>query len=186
MKIRAFGFRRGCGKDTLCRLIQRELRVRNKGLRVQVVGFADLLKNFCHALYGWMGIKPAQYYEENPEEKDHPIMGLPNGWKTPRDVWVAYGNHGRVLDKSMWMNALLKTQTCDILLIKDLRFQVEIDAVLAHHGHVCRVDRPGTDGADGEGDTVLMNSQDWTHIYNNDGDLHKLHKVAMGIVEELI
>lgn len=114
-------------------------------------------------------------------------MGLPNGWKTPRDVHIAVGNHFRVLDANVWINALLKTVTCDVLLIKDLRFVHEIEAVKNQRGKVCRLDRPGTEGADGEADTVLMSIPDseWDYIYKNDSDFHALHKIAIQIAGEL-
>lgn len=186
--IKAFGYRRGCGKDTLAKMIQRELRLKNKNLRVLVAGFADQLKMFSQMTYGWLGIKSPQYYEDHPTEKDHPILGLPNGWRTPRDVHIAVGNHMRELDEKVWLNALIKTQSCDVLLIKDLRFEIEIEAVLNHHGEIYRIDRPGTEGNDGQADTVLMNLADscWSTIIKNDKDLHALHTIAIGIAGTII
>ncbi len=185
MKIVAFGYRRGCGKDTLARMIQRELRLKHRNLRVNVVGFADQLKVVCYGLYGWLGLKTPQFYEDNPPEKDQPIMGLPCGWKTPRDVWIGFGNHARLLDEEVLLNALLKTSTCDILLIKDLRFPHEGETIHNIGGEVNRIDRPGTEGADGEPDTVMMDYKNWSNIYKNDGDLNALHKIASGIAERL-
>lgn len=186
MKILALGFRRGCGKDTLAKMVQRELRIKNKNLKVHVCGFADQLKTICYSLYGWLGVKTPQFYEDYPEAKDEPMMGLPNGYKTVRDLWIAFGNHCRELDNGIWRNALLKTQSSDVLIIKDLRFVHECEDVLKHHGQVCRLDRPGTDGHDGEPDTVLMNYEGWTNVYRNDGDLHDLYKVAVQIAEGLL
>ena len=187
MKIRAFGYRRGVGKDTLANIVQRELRLKHRGLKVNVVGFADQLKQVCYSLYGWLGLESPRYYHEHPEDKDKEIMGLPCGWKTPRDIWIAVGNHVRALDKNVWINALLKTTTCDVLLISDLRFPKEIKAVREQNGLVCRIDRPQTEGADGQPDTVLMAIPDeqWDAVYVNDGDLHKLHRIAIQIASEL-
>ena len=187
MKIRAFGFRRGTGKDTLCRMVQKNLRLRHRNLRVNVMGFADQLKTVCYNLYGWLGVKPPNYYEENPAEKDTPMMSLPCNWKTVREMWIGVGHHMRTLDRAVWLNALLRTQTCDVLLIKDLRFPDELEAVRNQHGLCCRIDRPGTEKADGQPDTVLMNIPDegWDKIYLNDGDLHKLHELAIQICGEI-
>lgn len=187
MKIRAFGYRRSVGKDTLANMVQRELRLKHRNLKVNVCGFADQLKQVCYSLYGWLGIQTPSYYREHVKMKDKEIMGLPCGWKTPRDVWIAVGNHTRKLDTNVWINALLKTNTCDVLLISDLRFPSEFEAVHEQNGMVCRVDRPGTEGADGEADTVLMDLPDeqWDAIYSNSGDLHQLHRIAIQIASEL-
>lgn len=146
MKILAFGYRRGCGKDTLCNMICRELRLKHRNLKVNVLGFADQLKIVVHQLYGWAGIKPGAYYEEFPAEKEKLIPYLPCGWTCARDVWIAYGNHTRLLDEGTWMNALLFTTTCDVLLIKDLRFHKELEAVTDAGGINCRIDRPAPKG----------------------------------------
>jgi hypothetical protein len=187
MKIAAFGFRRKTGKDTLCKFIQRHINISRRKIRVNVAGFADPIKKIAYDLYGWMGVKPGSYYEDHPEEKEAALIGLPSGCKNVRDLWILLGNKMReVIDPNIWVNALLKTDNCDILLIKDLRFENEIDHVLRNNGEVNRVDRPGTDGADGEADTVLMNETRWNNVYNNDGDRNKLHQLAIDIAERLV
>ncbi len=187
MKIIAFGYRRGCGKDTLAKMIQRELRLKAGAKRVHVMGFADQLKAVAYGLYGWTGLRPGAYYEENVEAKDQLLANLPNGCITPRDLWIKLGNLLREqLDPDVWINALLKTIHGDVLILKDLRFPGEITSVQDHHGRVMLLNRPGTEGNDSEPDTVLMNETRWDRIIENSGGLTHLHKIACGLAEELI
>ncbi len=190
MKIVAFGHRRFTGKDTICRFIQREILLKSKGLKVNLVGFADQLKNTLYQLYGWIGVKPMHYYEEHLEEKDKPIIGLRavTGCESYRDLCINFGQYCRKFDDSIWLNALLKTTNCDILLIKDMRFEPEFNKVKDHNGICNKIVRPGNPEFNDEADSGLAHLSDdvWDNVYVNGGTLQDLHKIASVIVNQLL
>lgn len=187
MKIIAFGHRRYTGKDTICKFIKRQLLLEHKGISVNICGFADKLKHVLNMLYSWTGVKSPDYYEDHPKEKDEVILGLraSTGCNTYRELCITFGQYVRKYDDGVWINALLKTKSCDVLLIKDMRFPTEIDAVVQHNGICNRIDRDDQIKFDDEADSALQHETRWDNIYQNNGTLNDLHKIAMSIVKGL-
>jgi hypothetical protein len=143
---------------------------------VKLAGFADAAKADAYNLFGWAGLQPGEFYErpENDHLREQPLPGLPG--HTPRTLWIATGMFGRSIHPDYWVNRLFEDATREgakILIIKDLRFQNEIDAIRqrAEDSFLIDVDNPRipmpTDVADtqelalGWPDVSLSNSGFW-------------------------
>lgn len=165
MIIIAFGHRKYVGKDTMCRMLKKEINRRRPGLNVRICGFADKVKEVTYDIFGWTGVMPGDFYEEkgNAYLKNRvlPIIG-----KSPRQLWIGVGNGVRIAtgQDQVWADYLMQGLTCDVLLIKDLRFLGEANILMEHHASIYRIDRHDlpkeTDGAD----EPLENFQGWTGV----------------------
>jgi len=136
------------------------------------MGFADQLKDISHRLYGWAGLQDAEYYEIHYKEKENMLPAL---GKTVRQVWIEVGNKLREVWADTWLDLLFKGTKCDYMIIKDLRYLNEADAVKALGGLVIRIDNPRCQVYDDVADRDLMFYDKWDHVILNDGDMRKFH-----------
>lgn len=182
MQILAFGHKKGSGKDQICQFIATYIRSK-VDKTVQIAGFADHLKDICFRLYSWAGLKTRQYYEENREDREKVLVAL---GKTPRQIWIQLGQHMKQYDQLIWLNSLLKTASCNILLIKDLGFITEYNAVKDADGYCIKITRPnqllGTDPREVELDDVTS----WDKIIDNSGTLADLYTHGKIIAKEFL
>lgn len=177
MVIVGIGHKSRQGKDEFANFLCTYLRVHTRNRRIVKVGFADILKNVCHQLYGWAGAKEPDHYEKYPNDRLKQLDHF-NPPKNIVDLWIEFGNHARQFDEPVWINALLKGTVADVLIIKDTRFPNECKAVVDHGGYLVKVTRPGFEGLPSVSDNALNDFDDWhTHIVN-DSDLKYLHALA--------
>ncbi len=181
MKIMAFGHRKRMGKDTLVRLITTRLRLANTRLRVEIGGFADIVKDVSYQMYSWAGLQRKEYYDSNEAARS---VILPKINKTPRDVWIAVGNHMRLMDEEIWANALLKRLDTDVLLINDIRFPTEIDAVKSLGGVLVKITKPDVTIEDDAADGVLKDFTGWDVEINNNGTKADLDGWAAQLIKQ--
>lgn len=185
MKIIAFGHRQGVGKDTAAKFFISYLRTQTK-LSIQKVGFADKLKSICYDLYKWSGLQPGEYYEDSVHAHLKNTI-LPLIGKSPRQIWIDLGNgiRERVYEPT-WYDYVFRNQSAQVLVIKDMRFPIEAEGILANKGEVYRIDRPValkvTDGAD----DPLENFDKWTGVINNDTTLYDFHKKIIELAKRFI
>lgn len=175
MKIIAFGHRAATGKDTLAGFLATQLRLNNRKLNIQVVGFADELKDVCYRLYAWAGMKRKEHYEQYPNDKN--VMLVPLN-KTVRTVWIEVGNHMREYDKNVWIKAMLNKPDIDILIIKDARYLNEIEAIIEHNGVTVKVVRDSVPVLDDVTDNALADYTGWDLVVENNGTLNQLNDWA--------
>lgn len=178
--ILAFGHRKKMGKDTLARFIATSLRLRCRKLNVEKRSFAGKLKAVSHSLYQWAGLLGPEYYELYPEKKDI-ILPLIN--KTPRDIWIDMGQKLREMDNDIWINAVLRNNLPNVMLIADLRFPNEADKVKELGGKVIKVIRTGQEHSDDSADTPLENYPNWDEIVEADS-LNKLNDIGEQLIEK--
>lgn len=185
MKIVAFGHRKRVGKDTAARFLISHLQVKWAGIKVVKAGFADKLKAIGHDLYGHLGLMDAEFYEQ--EQNAHlRYVKLAEINKTPVEIWIGLGNGVRdAVYDATWLAYLLKKTKCDIMVVKDMRFPIEADAILDRGGRVYRIDRADVkldrDGADDQ----LLSYDRWTGTIDNSGDLNELYKKIVQIGDSL-
>ena len=139
------------------------------------------LKQICHDLYAWAGVMPPEHYETVEGAKDRDIV-LPGIGLTPVQLWVAFGTdavRNNVYDRT-WLDYLLKTDHhCDILLIPDVRFPNEAEAIKAAGGILVKVVRPDYGPRKTVADRALLNYAGWDYVIGKSGKMDELRDWAL-------
>lgn len=182
MKIIAFGHRREVGKDTAATFLVSYLRTNKKGISVRKLGFASKLKEISHSLYSWAGLKDEEYYEQNYKEKE---VVLPTLGKTPRQIWIEVGNYMRQVHNDTWLAYLFLGVKADYMILKDLRFPNEAEAVKKHGGLVIRIDRASVQKHDDYADSALAEYKDWDYVWENNGSLREFNSSILDFAREI-
>lgn len=175
MIIVGIGHKSRQGKDEFANFLATFLRVNTRNKKIVKAGFADILKAQCHQLYGWAGVQEAEHYERYPDDRNKII---PHIGKNVVQLWIDYGNHAREYDGNIWLNALIHGSKADVLLIKDMRFENEFNAVYDVGGLTVKVTRPGFDGLTSVSDNALNGETRWHHDLVNCHDLKHLYSIA--------
>src|SRR5690349_4328844 len=99
MKIIAFGNRRREGKRTAADFLFTAIKTLKPNLRCHLGGFADEVKRVSHDLYGWAGLHPGIWYENNGgKETILPALGV-----SARDIWIHVGESLRAICPTVWV-----------------------------------------------------------------------------------
>lgn len=170
MLIVAIGHRKGTGKDTFAKFLASHLKLHTKNKSIKIAGFADKLKDVTYQLFGWAGLKPGIYYEQENtyHEREQKTIQLNGSNYSPRDIWIEFGNHARLWYLPVWRDALLNTNSCDVLIIKDLRFENEVEGVIEQKGILVKIVNPNIPDTDDIADTPLAEYDKWHYeIINN-------------------
>lgn len=183
MIILAIGHKSRQGKDALADMLVRYLRMNTAGKTILKVGWADLLKEVCYRMYGWAGIKPMEYYESAPEQRDKIIPAL--GCNVV-EWWIKFGNHVRELDPNAWINGAFGAYKADVLVFKDTRFPNECKAVKERNGKLIRVSRPGSPGLESISDNALNDYDGWDEDITNNGSLNDLNTIAVNLARKYV
>src|SRR6267142_1490212 len=138
MKILAVGHRSRQGKDAVAKFLQTELKCTNRYKDIRRIPIAYSLKVTTATLYGWAGMRQPEHYENHPEDRYKP---LPYINKTPVEIWIDFGTLvGRNVYEHTWIDYLLNSTSCDLLLIPDLRFPDEATAIKQKGGFCIKVE----------------------------------------------
>lgn len=182
MKIIGLGYKKGVGKNTFSKFMITFLRCERPDLKIKEVSFAAKLKDICYQLYGWTELKRGIFYESHRDKKE---QVLPQLNKSPRDIWIEVGNKLREVYSKTWIDYALNSLVADIIIITDLRFKNEAQAIRSLNGQLYRIDRSdqklGTDPAEVD----LDDWQHWDAIINNTGTLKDLNEQAEIIAKSL-
>lgn len=165
------------GKDSAATYLQHYLQARGKS--VKCVSFAWKLKEITFDLFEYLGVKRPVYYENHPEARQKPLA---NG-KTVVELWVAVGNLLRQVDDQVWIVNAISDPDVDFIIVRDVRYQNEIDSIREFGGTVYRVDRPGHFGLDTVADNQLRSYDKWDGYIMNDGDLKRLSETCRDVVD---
>jgi hypothetical protein len=175
MKIIAFGYKKGVGKDTIGKFLMTQLRIRHPGLNVQHVSFAAKLKDICFQLYGWAGLERGVYYETHRNKKE---VILPKLGMSPRANWIEVGNKLREVYKDTWIDFALKGVKADVIVITDCGFINEAIAIKKAGGFLCKVQRDGLPQGTDAREVELDTWHDWDYVVNNESTLEQLNQTA--------
>lgn len=167
------------GKTTLAEFLK--LSCRRRKITAEICPFAWKLKDVAYQLYGWAGLKPPEHYETQSGAKDRDTV-LPALGMTPVDLWVALGTTAirqNVYDAT-WVDYVTKTpRQSDVLIIPDVRFPNEIDAIRSLGGIVVKVECVGIKPRDTVADQALVDFTEWDAcISAKKGDTAKLQQYA--------
>lgn len=184
MIIVGVGHKSEQGKDKFCDFLVTDLRLKTRGKRIVKMGFADQLKQTFYSLYHWTGIRTPEEYEKDRRLREQIIPYFGTDIVTQ---WIKFGNHCRAYDPPIWINALLKGAKADVLLLKDVRFPNEIEAIYEHGGSAYKIVRPGFPGRiDSEADNALNDWEDWSGIIQNDAGILKLSQHATELADKIL
>jgi len=180
--IIALGHRQGVGKNVFAQMLAN--RFKTQGKEVRIAAFADALYAVAHMLYGWAGFATKDFYEKHRELKEVilPALGM-----SPRTLLIRLGTEAirkKVYDQT-WVKLLLHSTVDDeILIITDLRFPNEFEAVKRTGGKTIRLDRPSIPISKDVADTALahMTEEAWDFIVTNVGTLEDLGEQAENII----
>jgi hypothetical protein len=187
MKVIAFGHQKDVGKDTAARFVMTHLRTNSRVRKVEKRGFADKLKDVCFQLYSWAGLMPGSWYEESAERRKLKEVVLPALGKSPRQIWIAFGNEVKnAAYRDTWLQYLFQSVKCDFLIISDLRFPNEAEFIQANGGRVVKVVRPSVAHTSDAADDPLLAFAGWDHIITNDSDLTGFYQQVSRYVEEML
>lgn len=177
-RIIAFGHRSRVGKDTAAKFALQLLRIQRSDLRIEKRSFAWRLKEHCHDLFAWAGVREPAYYEHNPEARDIPLEMLGRGPNyTVVDLWIEYGQKCREIFDDVWARQVLHTN-CDVLIIPDMRFPNEASLIreLSEESILVKINRKSAPIRDSKSDAALDDFDDWDAIIDNDEGQNTLHE----------
>lgn len=176
MKVIGLGHYSRTGKDSLANAIVQNIQADHPGLRVAKIPFAWKLKQICHDLYGWAGMREPEFYD-TPEGEPFRDIVLPAIGKTPVQIWVDMGTPAvreKVYDRT-WIDYLLKSShDLDVLLVPDVRFQNEVSAMRDVGATLIKVVRPGYGPRKTVADRALLGYEGWDYVLGRTGDINEL------------
>lgn len=183
-KIIGFGHRKRVGKDQSAKFLDTHLRC--NAIKSSKLSFASKLKDVCYTLYGWAGLQPGIFYEDEANAHLREVI-LPDIGMTPREIWIKVGNKLREVYADTWIDAALRTKiSADILIVTDVRFPNEVAKIQSLGGHVFKIKRPGVPVSDDASDSALDDFTGWNGIIDNDGDLKVLHGKIKDLGDKVI
>ncbi len=173
------------GKDTLGQSLIEEFAKHD--LDALRIGFADELKRVAYVLCAQYGLETKDYYEHNPEERYKKLKAIK---KTPIEVWCSLGDGLRdILYRDIWIDKLFESVThfkCDIVIVTDVRYMNEVDAIRENGGSIIRVERPSSNGKATSIDKNLELFQYEDEVFINDGKIDKLRNYAQDFAARFV
>lgn len=176
MNIIGLGHYSRTGKDTLANAILASLHEYQPTYKAAKIPFAWKLKQICYDLYSWDGLQQPEFYDykENEHLRD---VKLPTIGKTPVEIWVAMGTPAvrENVYQNTWIDFVLNTDHgLDTLVIPDVRFPNEVEAVRAMGGTLIKVVRPGYGPRPTVADRALVGYDGWDYIVGGSGAMDEL------------
>lgn len=173
--IIGFGHQSRVGKDTCAQAVIRMIEAETDLFAIKGA-FADLLKHQAHCLWGHLGLQPARFYEEACNERLR-YEPLPKIGKSPVDLWIELGQEVRGIYSPTWAEACLsRARPGAVLVISDIRFDNEGDAIREMGGFCIKVTR---DGQTVRGsDRMIREDFPWDAVIVNDGSIEDLQRKA--------
>jgi hypothetical protein len=92
----------------------------------------------------------------------------------------------RVIGEDVWVNALMGkiASDTDRVVVPDVRFRNEAEAIKARGGFLIRIDRPGHAGDSHESERDLDGWEEWDLVVSNSGSLVELEAQVVDVVRQ--
>ena len=135
---------------------------------IEVVHFADILKETVQALFA------IGEWETNTQEGKKVTIS----WigKTVRELLQEVGQGLRdAIDPDVWVKALFaNTEDWANIIIADVRYPNELEAIKERDGILLRIDRKGAGAGNHSSETALDDYNDWDFHIGNNGSMEEL------------
>jgi hypothetical protein len=178
--IIGLGHRRRVGKNEAANFLLKHINEKVIGT-VEIISFADKLKDMSHDLYGIYGLKNKQFYEDNPQFREVPLETIN---KSPREIWIEFGNKNREIYKNIWVDYVIdKCKQFDNVIIPDVRWDNEVDMIHSIGGICVKIENPRIPYSNDPSDCALENWDKWDVIIQNNGTLDEFYEKLKKIVE---
>ena len=168
--IIGLGAYRRVGKDTFGNFLIEACRERDPSFAIGKRSFAYKLKQVCHDLYGWAGLREPEFYETREGEQYREVV-LPGIGKSPRQLWIDMGTKAirEHVYEPTWLDYLLKGRhDLDVLVIPDVRFPNEAEAIRIAGGVLVKIVRPGFGPGPDVADRALLGYDGWDYVIGGD------------------
>jgi hypothetical protein len=182
--IIGIGHRSGHGKDTCAKMILdwcKDKDVPSKNTIYQL-SFAWKLKDICYQVYGWAGLREAEYYDtdEGRTARNIPLVAL---GLTPVEIWVLVGEKFREVYPRTWVSWVQNNTTKTVHVIcPDCRHPNEMDVV----DYAIKVHNPRVVNREGLSiDDMLESWNGWDAEIINDGTLEELREKVNALCSKL-
>jgi hypothetical protein len=183
MKIIGLGSYSRTGKDTFADAAINYLNSYSDIPIAKKISFAWKLKDICHQLYAWAGVRDAIFYD-TPEGEKYRDMIIPELGMTPVDLWVKVGTpcFREHVYQNTWIDYVLKTNHgVEYVVIPDVRFPNEVNALRDLGATLIKVVRPGFAPRNTVSDRALLDYRGWDMVLGADGDIHNLRLDAQEV-----
>lgn len=174
MHIIGLGHYSRTGKDTFANYLLDHLA--RLGVNARKMPFAWKLKQICHDLYAWDGLREPEFYE-TPEGEKFRDIPLPTIGKTPVQLWVDMGTPAvrQNVYEDTWIDFVLRgDHGVDVLVVPDCRFVNECAAIKGAGGTIIKVVRPGFGPRPTVADRALVGWDGWDFVFGGSGRLSEL------------
>jgi len=174
MQVIGLGHYSRTGKDTFANALVAQVIAREG--TAKKIPFAKKLKQVCHELYGWAGLQDMEFYDDKANEHLRDVVIEALGM-TPVEIWVAMGTPAvrQNVYQNTWIDYVLKTDhQCEVLVIPDVRFPNEVEAIRAAGGKLIKIVRPGYGPRNTVADKALLGFTDWDLVLGESGDIEHL------------
>ncbi len=168
------------GKDSFADFLIRALHYRRPKLKVIKTSFAWKLKQICFELYAWAGLREPEFYETIHGGELREVV-LEELGKSARQIWIDFGTDAvreHVYERT-WLDYLLKSKhNADVVLVPDVRFRNEADAMQAMNATLVKVVRPGYGPGKNKPDRELLGYTGWHNVVGDEGSMGSLQRWA--------
>jgi len=173
--------KRGSGKDTVARLLQRLQPERNWHIR----SFGDAIKTVCAAL---AGEDVAPYYSQTGKAELLSVFGRTRG-----EMLQQVGQALRVWEPNIWVNSFFSQLPSNaFVLVPDVRYPSEADPILARGGLMLRVEGDplqqrgdGTRDDNHPSETVMDAYTRFDAVIYNNGSMADLERQVRELLKRL-
>lgn len=121
--------KKGSGKDLFSHFLCEQLI--KLGFTVTIRAFADPLKKCCGIISGQ---PTCIFYSQTYKNRNAGLLNMTN-----RKLMQKFGDLTRLLDPNIWINLALEPVKSDILIISDVRFKNEAEAIKNKNGLLVRI-----------------------------------------------
>lgn len=166
--IIGLGHKREVGKDLAATILAQQLTMEYGKLIIKKVSFAQPIYDIARDLYGWAGMETKEWYDSYKEQKEEKLSKLN---RSPREILISIGMIMRQMDKDVFLNRAIH-QKAHIVIIPDLRFPNEAEAIKQAGGVIVKINRPDAPliTKPDDPDNQLNDWTDWdAEIFNGGG-----------------
>jgi hypothetical protein len=162
--------RKGSGKDSAC----------EKTVGWQKLSFAEPVKEICRYVFGL-----SKRETDSPYLKDMPLDRWP--FDSPRKLMQVVGTDMfRNAYPDVWVKRFMRTLGSRNVIVTDVRFQNEVDAIKERGGYVVKIVRPNLQKTDLHSSETGIDSLQVDATIVNDLSKDHLHKEFQKFIESVL